>query len=319
MRIETISILGGTGFVGSWLANKLAARGYNLRIFTRDRERARHLWLLPKTDCSTLDVYDEAALTGALMGCDAAINLVGILNERGDDGAGFRRAHVALTATVLAACRGAGVSRLLHMSALNADPAGPSHYLRTKGEAERHVLEAAAAGLQATVFRPSVIFGPGDGLFNRFARLLRYAPVLPLACAASRFQPVYVGDVAVAFVRALEDRATYGARYDLAGPDVWSLRQIVDYVVALLGKPRIILSLGPRLSRAQAEIFEFLPGKPFSRDNYRSASQDNVCTGPNGLTVLGIPPTPIAAVVPAYLSQRRERRRYDALRANAGR
>ncbi len=315
--MQDIAILGGSGFVGSMLANRLAAAGRPVRILTRDREAARDLWLLPDTRCVAVDPYDEAALGKALAGCSALVNLVGILNERGDRGSGFARAHVALTGTALEACANAGVRRYLHMSALNAAPDAPSHYLRSKGEAERRVQ---AAGMVAwTIFRPSVIFGPGDGLFCRFEALLRHVPVLPLACANARFQPVYVGDVADAFVRALDDRATHGARFDLGGPEIWTLRRIVDYVIELTGRRRLVLPLGPTLSRLQAEVLEHVPGKPFSRDNLRSARLDSVCPGPNGLLALGVTPTPIAAVVPEYIGAHTERRRYDGFRGRARR
>ena len=320
MQIERIGIFGGTGFVGSFLANELVERGYALTVFTRSRDRARHIWLLPNTDVVEIDVHDEAAVTARLDGCDAVVNLVGILNEKGDDGSGFRRVHTELTRSIIKAATAARVKRYLHMSALNADPFGPSYYLRTKGEAENAALAAHDEGLPTTVFRPSVIFGPDDDFFNRFATLLKLSPgVFPLACANARFQPVYVGDVAEAFVRCLDDRATFGQRFDLGGPEQKSLIELVRYVADVTGTRRLVIPLGSALSKLQANVLEYVPGKPFSRDNLRSASEDSVCRGENGLVTLGIEPTAIAEVVPYYLGDRSIRKRYYDMRSAARR
>ena len=320
MRIESIGILGGTGFVGSHLANELIDIGSRVRIFTRSRERARHLWLLPNTEIIETDVYNATNVAKQIAGCDAVINLAGILNEKGDNGAGFRRVHTELTRTIVKACVETGVKRYLHMSALNADPFGASYYLRTKGEAENAAMAAHDEGLPTTVFRPSVIFGPDDDFLNRFARLLRISPpFFPLACADARFQPVFVGDVTRAFVGALPDRSTFGKRFDLGGPQVQTLLEIVRYVAKLTDSKRIIIPLGPAMSKLQANVLEYVPGKPFSRDNLRSVSEDSVCRGENGLTLLGIKPTAIGAIVPSYLGGRVERMRYYEMRATAGR
>jgi uncharacterized protein YbjT (DUF2867 family) len=294
-----ILILGGTGFVGHRLAARLTRAGHSLTLLTRRRERHRDLLVLPRLRLVDADLYDEAALERHLEGHDAAINLVGILNERGHDGRGFYRAHVELPRRLVQACRRRNVTRLLHMSALGADAAyGASHYQRSKGEGEN--LVHATVGLQVTSFRPSVIFGPGDAFFNRFADLLRLAPVFPLACPDARFAPVYVGDVAEAFARALDNPATVGRRYDLCGPRAYTFRELIDYTARVTGRRRLVVGLPPALSRLQANLFEYLPGKPFSRDNYLSLQRDNVCTGPIAAE-LGIEPTPLEAVVPGYL------------------
>lgn len=317
MHQGIITLLGGSGFVGRSLCEHLVRAGYSLRVLTRSRLAARELWLLPDTRVIEGDVYDEGFLREALLGASAAVNLVGILNERGDNGRGFERAHVELTRRVLAACAASGVQRYLHMSALNASADAPSHYLRSKAAAEALVL---ASGLHTTIFRPSVIFGPGDGLFMRFDQLTALAPVLPLACASARFQPVYVGDVAAAFVRTLNDKSSFGKRYELGGPTVMSLLEIVRYALRQRARWRLVLPLGPGLSRLMAEIMEHLPGKPFSRDNLRSASLDSVLAdGHDGLAELGIAKTPVTAVVPTYLGQRGLLARYDRLRERAGR
>ena len=195
MKPQRIVILGGTGFVGSHIVPRLHADGHTIVILSRNREQHRDLSVLPRASVVTADVHDGEVLRRQLAGADVAINLVGILNERGSDGSGFRKAHVELTETLIAACRAAGVARLLQMSALRAGE-GESFYLITRGEAEAKVKSSPLAW---TIFRPSVIFGRGDGLFYRFANLLRMTPVLPLARANAKFTPVYIGDVAEAF------------------------------------------------------------------------------------------------------------------------
>ena len=219
MRAGEISILGGTGFVGRHLAAALAAEGRRLRIVSRDPERHRGLRVLPGVELLLGDVHDPGTLRQVLEGCDAAINLVGILNER-HRGRDFRAVHVELPRKLVEACREIGIRRVLHMSALHADPArGSSAYLRSKGEGEDLIHLAVGEGLRVTSFRPSVIFGPDDRFVNRFAGLLRRAPgVFPLACPDARFAPVCVGDVVEAFRRCLDARASYGARYELCGP-----------------------------------------------------------------------------------------------------
>ena len=315
-QFQRVAILGGSGFVGRSLCERLARAGIAARVVSRSRERTRAIWSLPGASCVECNPYDGAALTDALAGCDALVNLVGILNERGDRGTGFHRAHVDLTRIALEACRVAGITRYLHMSALNAAPVSVSHYLRTKGEAEMLVRAAAPAW---TIFRPSVIFGPGDGLLCRFDGLLKLTPVLPLACAHTRFQPIHVGDVAEAFVRALGDLRTHGQSFDLGGPAVMSLAEIVQAVARATGRRRLIVPLGALMSRLQAEVFEHLPGKPFSRDNFRSASQDSVVTGTNGLARLDIEPVAVEATIDTILRGGGERLRYDLLRQRASR
>jgi NADH dehydrogenase len=319
MLIRTLCILGGTGFVGRTLANRLSREGLRLRILTRDREANRSsLILLPNVDLIEANVHDPAALALHFAGCEGVVNLVGILNERGRDGSGFRHAHVDLARKVVEACRRTGVRRLLHMSALNADAkAGPSHYLRSKGEAED--LVHGAADLRVTSFQPSVIFGREDGFFNRFARLLRLTPaVFPLACPTARFAPVYVGDVTEAFWRALADPGSYGRRFRLCGPREYTLQQLVEYTARCIGARRRVLPLPDVLSRYQAALFDFVPGKPFSTDNYLSTRVHSVCSC-NDLPAFGIAPVAIESVVPAYLSRQDQVTRYGQLRSQSRR
>ncbi|MEZ5463475.1 complex I NDUFA9 subunit family protein [Dokdonella sp.] len=297
MKPRKIVILGGTGFVGSHMVPRLHADGHQITVLSRNRELNLGLTVLPRVRVENADVYNLAHLTRKVAGAGAVINLVGILNERGSDGSGFRKAHVELTETVVAACKAAGVPRLLQMSALRAGE-GASHYLRTRFDAESRVRDSR---LDWTLFRPSVIFGPGDGLFFRFASLLRVAPVLPLARADAKFAPVYVGDVAEAFARALAHPHSVGHSYELFGPRVISLREIVQWTAQLIGKRRWVIGLPDVLGKIQARVGEWLPGKPISRDNFKSLLIDSV-GDKDGLGELGIVSTPMEMIVPAMLS-----------------
>jgi uncharacterized protein YbjT (DUF2867 family) len=317
MKHRTICMLGGTGFVGRHIAALLARDGIDIRIVTRYAETKDAVRVLPTVRLIEADCHDPEVLGRAFSDCDAVINLVGILNEKGRKGEGFRHAHVDLTRKVLDACSETGVRRLLHMSALNAAAGGPSHYLRSKGEAEGLIQVHRDRGLQFTVFQPSTIFGRGDSFINRFAGLLRLMPgVFPLACPHARMAPVWVEDVAEAFVRALDNRDTFGKRFQLCGPDVMSLKEIVEYTARTMRIRRKVIGLPDFLSRLQANVMEFVPGKPFSRDNYKSLQLDSVCTS-DGLSQLGIRPTGMDAVVPTYLDGGGVRGRYAKYREGA--
>ncbi|SEP61962.1 NADH dehydrogenase [Ectothiorhodospira magna] len=309
MNIRTLCVLGGTGFTGTHVVARLAAEGRQVKVLTRHVSRHRHLLVLPGVQLVAADCHDPQVLRTHFAGCDGVINLVGILNERGRDGSGFRHAHVALARTVIEAAADAQVGRVLHMSALNADAAnGASHYLRTKGEGE-NIVHTLAGPVRVTSFRPSVIFGPGDSFFNRFARLLRLTPVLPLACPNARFAPVYVGDVAGRMIAALEDRRTWGRRIELCGPGTYTLKELVTYTAQVMARRRLILGLSDGLSRWQARIMTYVPGKPFTLDNYYSMSRDSVCQGPDCC------PTAIEAIVPGYLGDRERHARLHQLRS----
>lgn len=306
-------LLGGTGFVGRALANRLRAQGHDVVVLSRNLARHRDRLLPPGAELRECNVHDPLMLRAAFAGSDAVVNLVGILNEAGDDGRGFHRAHVELTRTVIAACEHAGVRRLLQMSALNAGR-GHSHYLASRGEAEALVKDSKLAW---TIFQSSVIFGPGDGLFARFGGLLKWFPVLPLARAGCRFAPVYLGDVVEAMVRALADPAAIGQTYELYGPDTYTLAELVRMTARQLGMRRLVVPLPDVLGRMQAFAFDFIPGKPFSSDNFRSLLTDSV-GGVDGLHRLGITPTPVAAVLPEILGDADARQvRLDRYRATA--
>jgi len=290
MSTRTICILGGTGFVGSPLAASLAARGDLLRIPTRSATRGRHLDVLPSARVIQADIHAEDTLRRLFDSCDAVVNLVGILNERGRHGAGFRRAHTELTEKAIRAAIRARVPKFVQMSGLMANAEqGPSHYLRTKGEAEA-VVRASSPALAWTIVQPSVIFGPGDSFTNRFASVLRLTPgVLPLAMPDARFAPVHVDDVIATLRRAIDDPATDGQTYELCGPEVQTLREIVATIATAIGRRCVILGLPRWASRLQAALMDFVPGKPFSTDNYLSLTVPSICHE-NGLARLGITP-----------------------------
>lgn len=313
MAQTTIVVLGGGGFVGRHIVAQLVSEGHRVVVPTRRREDVRHLILLPTIEVVEGDIHDPRFLDRLFAGSAAVVNLVGIINESGADG--FERVHVELPRKVIAACHKAGVPRLLHMSALGASADAPSRYLQTKAAAEAMV---AASVLKWTILRPSVIFGREDGFLNMFARLARMMPVVALASPKARFQPVYVGDVARCFVHAIADEITFGGRYDLCGPKVYTLQELVTYVGEITGAVRPIFALGPALSSAMATVLERLPGKVLTRDNLASMRKDNVCDCPFP-AVFGVTPTALESVAPSYLSPAAKRSPFDRYRAESGR
>lgn len=315
MKIQKICVLGGTGFVGRHLVARLANRGYQVKVLTRHPQRHRGIEVLPNTKLIEAGVHDSTVLLENFSGCDAVVNLVGVLHEY--SGQSFRAVHAELPGKVVEACRAAGVKRLLHMSALHADAAkGPSQYLFTKGEGEQVVMRAE--GLAVTCFKPSIIFGPDDNFYNQFANMLKAFPVLPLACPNARFAPIYVGDVAQAFEVALENAATIGQSYELCGPRVYTFREIVEDIARMLGLKRVVVGLPDSMARLQAKLLGWLPVKIFTTDNYLSLQVDSICDR-NGLDTLGITPHSVESIMLMYFGGKIQRRRYDALRKGAGR
>ena len=308
MSARNLVVLGGTGFVGSRLLSRLSADGHRITVLSRNREQHRALAVLPGVRVRSADVYDDDALRRALDGADAVVNLIGILNPRGAHT--FRRAHVELTRRLIAACTAAGVPRLHQMSSLKAGQ-GLSHYLKTRGEADALVK---ASPLQWTIYQPSVIFGEGDGLVNRFATLLRRLPVLPLARARARLAPTWVGDVAEAIARCVRDDHPARLRsYELYGPEVLTLGGIVRAIRDAAGLRTPIIPLPDSLGRLQAQLAGLLPGTPFSLDNFRSLRTDSV--GKNdGYAALGIVPQPFTPWLPALLHGPARQRRLDGAR-----
>jgi len=314
-----VVILGGGGFVGSCLARRLAAQGVQVTVPTRRRERRKALTLQPHLRLLAADIHDPQTLSDLIGDADAVINLVGILHDRDDSapyGKRFAAAHVELPRRIVAAMKATGVRRLLHMSALRASLEAPSAYLRSKAAGEAVVLDPAN-GLEVTVFRPSVIFGPDDAFLNMFAGLLATFPLLPLAGANTRFQPVYVGDVANAFCAALSNTETIGKIYELGGPTSYRLRELVAYVGQLTGHARPICALPWFLARLQAGILGVLPKPPMSPDNLRSLQVDSVTDGFHDFP--GWQPQSLEAVAPTYLKPFAARSRLDELRRHSGR
>ena len=331
MTYDNFLVVGGSGFVGRHLVAALAARGARVSVPTRRPHRARHLILLPTVEVIETDSRDSRTLAGLAAGHDAVINLAGVLHSRrarpGDNryGPDFAQAHVELAQAVVTACREAGVKRLLHMSALGADPRAPSEYLRSKGVGESMVL--AADDLAVTVFRPSVIFGPEDRFLNLFARLTALFPVLGLGSPEARFQPVYVGDVVKAMLASLDSRAhipgTAGKRYDLCGPQECTLRELLAYVCEITGRRRLIIGLPDSLSYLQAWLMEFLPFPLLSRDNYYSMKVPSVCdcAFPFGIQPVALESAALAWLAPTGPRERTagSRERLAKLRLRAGR
>ena len=319
MKITRVCILGGSGFVGRHLCAELARRRLQIRVLTRRRERSRHLLVFPTLELVETNIHHASKLSVHFRGCDAVINLIGILNEGSSETQRFQGIHAELPAKVSEACQFSGVKRVLHMSALGVDPEGPSQYLKSKAAGEEAAHDAENHGIAVTSFRPSVIFGPDDNFFNRFASLLSLSPfVFPLACPGSRMAPVYIEDVCRAFADSLEQRATFGKRFELCGPRTYTLKALVQYTARVAGLKRIVIGLSDPLSKLQARVLERVPGKPFSYDNYLSLTKDSVCAQ-NGFEQLGIAPTAVEAIVPTYLGNQTRFRRIQDFRSTAGR
>ena len=327
MKVDNVLVVGGTGFLGRHLVAALAREGIRATVPTRRYEAAKHLITLPTVEVVQADVFAPGVLEGLAAGKQLVVNLVGILHgrrgrkdERGpnDYGPDFARVHVELPQAIVAACRAAGVRRLLHVSALGAAADAPSEYLRSKAIGEQAVL--AAEDIAPTAFRPSVMFGPEDRFLNMFAALARFLPVLAIPCPKAQFQPVYVGDVVGAMLASVNDQDTHGKVYELAGPHVYALEDLVRYVCAVTGRRRLVIGLPERLSMLQAFAMELLPGPPLmSRDNVRSMRVPNVS---RSTFPFGIEPHALEGVAPFYLSSPAglaPRERYPQLRWRARR
>lgn len=345
MKFNRICVLGGTGFVGSAIIQMLATQGRQVRVLTRNRDRAKALTVLPTVEVVDADIHDQVELNRQFAGMDAVINLVGVLHEvrkgredkpsarRGD----FHENHVELPRKMLHACASNGIQRILHMSSLGADPVSRSAYQRSKGVGEALMRESGMPdssnerwyldgpkfvhgyGMHTTIFRPSVIFGRGDSFLSLFAGLIKKLPVMPLANAGTKFQPVWVEDVARAFVDALDNTATYGATYNVCGPEVYSLQELVEFTAEALGKQPRILPLCSKLSYLQAWALELMPGKKLmTRDDFYAMQLDNVCDNQHPAPP-NLQPSSLTAIAPGYLSGASPRGRYTAFRHRAGR
>ena len=317
MLIKKIAILGGTGFVGQSLCNRLSKDGYKLKVPTRNREYNRdNLILLPNLELIETDIHNSDDLKELLIDCDAVINLVGILNEKRNNGKVFRKVHVELVKNLISICKVHGIRRILQISALGADAKnGKSFYLKTKGEAEK-LLRSNSVGIKTTILKPSVIFGKKDSFFNRFAKLLKICPFFfPLACYKTKFSPIYVLDVVEMIAKSINDPNSYNKSYQLCGPKTYSLKNLISFTSETLDLKCVIIPLNNTLSYFQARVFDFLPNKPFSTDNYLSAQTDSICEC-NDLFRYNIKPTAIEDIVPQYLAGYKYNSFYSMFRKN---
>ena len=320
MDIKKVLLLGGSGFVGTYIVNRLSQRGIEVTVPTRRRERTKALIMQPGVTMPEADISCEQTLTELMRGHDAVINLVGILHSRDvilPYSRDFAQAHVELPKKIVAACKATGVRRLVHMSALNADPKGPSEYLRSKGDGEAIVL-AVQGELDVTVFRPSVIFGLGDAFLSMFASILKKVPVFPLGFGHARFQPVWAADVADAFVDSLSDVTTYGQAYELVGPKTYTLRELVDYAKELAGSTAKIVSLSEGWAYLQAGLMWLAPSPMLSPDNLRSMEKDSVAEA-GSKQPANWRPTALEAIAPTYIALNTPKGKLDTFRYRAGR
>lgn len=305
--MKRVLLLGGSGFVGRHVCEKLARLNWPMTVLTRRAANASAVQHLPGLTVIEADVHDEAALRRLLPGHDAVVNLVAILHGTEKS---FDQVHAALPTALTRACLASGVQRVVHVGALGASESAPSRYLRSKARGEAALHAGVALGLQLSVLRPSVIFGADDRFLNLFAALQRVFPFMPLACAQALFQPVWVEDVAQAVVTCLRDPATRGQPYELCGPTVYTLKDLVQLAGRAAGirhgRGRPVVGLPSVLGRLQALLMELAPGQPMmSRDNLDSMRVDNVASGRlPGLEALGIAPGALAAIAPDYLAQR---------------
>jgi len=333
MTHKNILVLGGTGFIGRCLVDGLAAQGRRICVPTRRRARGRELLVLPTVEVVEADITNPSTLQALVQGRDAVINAVGILHEsaasgasaasadpNGRYGAGFAGVHVQLPRNVVAACQQAGVGRLLHISALGADANAPSAYLRSKADGERVVREASA--IASTVFRPSVVFGPGDSLLNLFASLAAWLPVVPIVQPKARLQPVSVHDLATAMCTALDEPATFGKSYEICGPGIYTMRELAQFAVRAAGHRRPVLGLPGPLAYAMALVSELAPGPTLlSRDNLRTASVDMVASQQPYVPApeLGMHPSALEPEAALFLAGMHPRSRFGGFRARARR
>lgn len=301
-----VTVIGGGGFVGKYVAQKLLSAGARVRIAERHPRKAfaiRPLGGLGQTQFVAADITDAASIERAVRGSNAVVNLVGVF--AGD----LHAVHVAGARDAAAAAKAEGAA-FVHISAIGADPEAQSRYARTKGEGEAAVREAHSV---ATILRPSIVFGPEDDFINRFARLIRMSPVVPVIGAATRFQPVYAGDVADAVLAALTDPATHGGQtYELGGPETLTMRALNEKMAAATGRKREFVDVPDFASRLLARATGWAPGAPITYDQWLMLQHDTVvASDAKGLAALGVSPTPIDIVAPGWLVKYRRHGRFS--------
>jgi uncharacterized protein YbjT (DUF2867 family) len=303
MKQHRVAILGGAGFIGRYVVKRLAERGDVLTVGGRTAAAAKFLKLkgdVGQVGLVNLGIDDERLLAAFVANNDTVVNLVGILHESGRQR--FDTAHHVGPARLARLAREAGAQRFVHISAIGADPRSPSAYARTKAAGEEAVRDAFPT---ATILRPSIVFGPEDQFFNRFAALATISPVLPvIGGGETRFQPVYVGDVADAVVRCIDDSATAGRTYELGGPTVYSFRALIELMLEQIRRKRILIDIPFGLAALQARLMSILPNPPLTPDQVEMLKRDNVVSsGALTLAALGIAPTPVEAILPSYLDR----------------
>jgi NADH dehydrogenase len=311
MTERVVTVFGGSGFIGRHLIGRLARQGWIVRAAVRRPSRAGFLKPMGEVGQVTpirAPIQDQIAVESAVAGADAVINLVGILYERGPQT--FAAVHARGAQMVAAAAAAAGVSHLVQVSALGADHHGAADYARTKGAGEAAVRTAYP---EAVILRPSVVFGPGDSFFNRFAVIARLSPVLPLiGGGGTRFQPVYVGDVADAIAKCVSDPACAGRTYELGGPRIYTYKELMELLLRQIHRRRLLVPWPFALAELQAFFFELLPVPPLTRDQLRMLRRDNVVTeGALTLADLGIKATAAEVILPSYLDRHRPGGRFD--------
>ena len=311
-KIGKIVILGGSGFIGAQLASKLSSISDEIVIPTRNIESNTCLKMVPNLVITQLDVNDDRALNSLLKGSDLVINTIGILNEFDDDNT-FDKIHYQLTKKISAALKNNKIKRYLHISSLNADSKSIGKYLQSKGKAEEHLLSDTTSFCNVTIFRPSIVFGEADSFFNKFSALLKIFPVFPLACPSAKFMPIYVEDLTDYMISTIHDIESYNQKIDVTGPNEYTFRELIDHTLSALKIKRIILPLNNFLSRMQARVFQNLPGKLFTMDNYQSLQIDSCSDkGFKGTSSL-------EDIIPQYLNIKTKQKRFRNLRKKSGR
>ena len=311
-KIGKIVILGGSGFIGAQLATKLSSMADKIVIPTRNTESNLGLKMIPNLEIMHVDVKDERSINLLLDKTDLVINTIGILNELNDDNS-FEKIHFELTKKISLSIKQNKVKRYLHISSLNADPKSTGKYLKSKGKAEDYLLEETAYFSNVTIFRPSIVFGEDDSFFNKFATLLKIFPVFPLACPNSKFMPIYVEDLTDYMISTINNIESYNQKIDVTGPKEYSFRELINQTLLALKIKRLIIPLNNFLSRAQARVFQNLPGKLFTMDNYESLQFDSCSDkGFKGSSSL-------EDIIPQYLNIKTKQKRFEKLRKKSGR
>ena len=311
-KFNKVVILGGTGFIGAQLATKLSPKSKKIIIPTRNTESNLGLKMIPNLEVVRTDIKDERSINLLFKDADLIINTVGILNEINEDNS-FDIIHYQLTKKISHSIKQNKVKRYLHISSLNADPKSIGKYLKSKGMAEDFLISETSSFCNLTIFRPSIVFGESDSFFNKFATLLKFLPIFPLACPNAKFMPVYVEDLTDFMISVINNIDSYGKKIDVTGPSEYTFRELIDHTLAALKIRRVIIPLNSFLSRLQASVFEKLPGKLFTMDNYQSLQIDSCSDeGFKGSSSL-------EDIIPQYLNIKTKQERFEKLRKKSGR